>query len=181
MPTGNLGHGSRSSQYWQASGESTPQSKLPEKYVSTRPPASPISGHLDIPSDFRSLYPGGHDAVVRRWPRMVGMRYLYARGMTKMPVQPLGADGTPRPWRSGFQKNSMGPIRNGGFDDANFQAGYPGFNLGLSFKVQNVHKNNQISAGGRTNIGPQRFVGSQPDSRGVNRMSRSSGGPMERG
>lgn len=180
MPTGNLGAGSRSSQYWNASGESTPQAKLPEKYVSNRPPTSPISDHLDTPTDFRSLYPGQHDAVVRRWPRMVGMRYLYARGMTRMPIHPLGADGTPYPWRSKFQPNSQGPIRNGGFDDANFQAGYPGFNLGLSFKVPNIHKNNQITAGGRTNIGPQRFVSAQPDSRAVNKLRRSSGAPPER-
>lgn len=181
MATGNLGHGSRSSQYWNASGESTPQAKLPEKYVSNPAATSPISGHMDIPSDYKSLYPGQHDAVVRRWPRMVGMRYLYARGATRMPIQRLGADGIPRPWRSAYQPNDMGPIRNGGFDDANFQAGYPGFNLGLSFKVPSVHRNSAISAGGRTNIGPQRPVSSQPDSRAVNRLSRSSGAPQERG
>lgn len=141
MPTGNLGAGNRASQVFNASGESTPQSKLPEKYVSNAAATSPIAGHLDMPTDFRALYPSGHDAVVRRWPRTVGMRYLYALGHHRMPIHPLGADGRPIPWDSNFQPDNHGPIHNAGFNDALFQAGYPGFNLGLSFKVPSVQRN----------------------------------------
>lgn len=174
MAAGNLGAGSRASQYYNASGEATPQAELPEKYVSNPAATSPISGHMQVPTDFVSLFPGNHDAVVRRWPRMNGMRYLYARGMTRMPIQRLGADGVPVPWRSAFQRNDMGPIRNGGFNDALFQAGYPGFNLGLSFKVPTVTRGqNTPQVRSHTNT-------LRPASIAVNVLRRSSGAPRER-
>lgn len=120
-------------QYYQASGEATPQAQLPEQFVSNPVSESPLSGHLDFYTDSYNDYKRG--PVVSRVPRMNGYRTLYARGMTKMPIQRLGADGQPYPWDSGFNRQDMGPIRNGLFNDALFQAGYPGFNLGLSFKA----------------------------------------------
>lgn len=136
MPAANIGRLSPSTQVYQTSGESTPSQKLPKKFVSTPAPTSPIADHLNVGTDFT---PGPlAQMVVRRWPRMKGMRYLYARGARRIPIQRLGADGSPLPWNSSFQPNNMGPIRNGGFNDALFQAGYPGFNLGLSFKVPGI-------------------------------------------
>jgi len=119
-------------QVYQASGESTPSARLPDKYVSTAQPPSPLSAHLAEPSGYLTR---SNSAIVLRAPRMKGMRYLYQRGMTRMPVQHTGASAVPYPWISNFNRNEQGPIRNGGFNDALFQAGYPGFNLGLSFKV----------------------------------------------
>jgi hypothetical protein len=179
MPTGMLGSGSRSAQFWQASGESTPSATLPERYVSNPAATSPISGHMDTPTDWMSQLPGRDAAVVRRWPRMVGMRYLYARGMTPMPIKAIGADGIPRPWVSRAQPNNQGPIRNAGFNDKLFQAGYPGFNLGLSFKVPTVARNSANQPGYNMHMtGPQsvKFV-----STAVNRLRRPSGAPKERG
>lgn len=151
MATGKLGSNQRSSQVFNASGEATPQEKLPEKYISNPASTSPISGHMDgIPSDFNALGPSQHGAVVRRWPRMNGMRYLYAHGYSRMPVKALGADGIPRPWISSYQPNNHGPIHDAGFNDALFQAGYPGFNLGLSFKVPTVQRG-QNTPGVRSN------------------------------
>lgn len=80
--------------------------------------------------------------IVSRVPDMTGYRTLYARFMTRMPVTRNGADGTPRPWNSGFQPLDQGPIRNGLFNDALFRAGYPGYNLGLSYKVQTLDTTN---------------------------------------
>ena len=131
---GNLGR--LNPQYYQASGEATPQAQLPEQFRSNNPPASPLSGHLAMVTesyaDFRQT------PIVHRVERTLGMRNLYRRGATRQPIQRLGADGTPIPWDSSFQPNDMGPIRNCHFNDALFQAGYPGFNLGISFKVQTL-------------------------------------------
>lgn len=166
------------SQVFQSSGEATPEAKLPEKFETTPAATSPIAGHLRTPSDFKSLFPGGHDAVVRRWPRMNGMRYLYARGMTRMPVHPLGADGTPIPWTSSYNRNSHGPTHDAGFNDALYQAGYPGFNLGLSFKVPTVQRN--LTGGPGANMRQTGPIAVSVQSRGVNRLRRSSGAPRER-
>lgn len=135
MAMGNLRAGSNSSQVWNASGEATEQTPLPGEFVSNRPATSPIAGHLDTPTDHTSFVPGQPNAVVLRAPRMNGMRYLYVRGAMTMPIKRLGADGPPFPWRSSFQPKLQGPIHDAGFNDALYQAGYPGFNLGLSFKV----------------------------------------------
>lgn len=131
MALGRLNPGSP--QYYQASGEATPQARLPEQFVSNPPADSPLYGHL------QDVYVSYHDIrkapIVSRVPDMTGYRTLYARGMSRMPIQRLGADGTPVPWTSRFQPDNEGPIRNGRFNDALFRAGYPGYNLGLSFKV----------------------------------------------
>jgi hypothetical protein len=127
-------------QYFQASGESTPQAQLPEQFVSNPVASSPISDHLTI------AYESYHDIrrapVVSRVERTVGMRTLYNRGMSRMPIRRLGADGQPFPWNSNMQPMNEGPIRNCHFNDALFQAGYPGFNLGLSFKVPTLNTTN---------------------------------------
>jgi len=65
-----------------------------------------------------------------------------------MPIHRLGADGQPYPWNSGFQPDSHGPIHDAGFNDALFQAGYPGFNLGLSFKVPTLPQNETVPTRG---------------------------------
>jgi hypothetical protein len=131
---GNLGR--LTNQYYQASGESTPQAQLPEKFVSHPVATSPVSDHLTV------AYESYHDLrrapIVTRAPRMNGYRTLYSRGMSSQPIKRLGADGQPFPWNSAANRHDQGPIRNGLFNDALFQAGYPGFNLGLSFKVQSL-------------------------------------------
>lgn len=72
---------------------------------------------------------------------MNGMRYLYALGHLTMPVKRLGADGPPSPWTSSFNEQMHGPIHDAGFNDALYQAGYPGFNLQTSFKVPTLPQN----------------------------------------
>jgi hypothetical protein len=120
-------------QFYQASGEATPQAQLPEQFVSNPPPSSPLTSANAPPHAY------WHDirtrSYVQRMERTVGMRTVYARGMTRMPIRRDGADGTPRPWNSAANRNDMGTIRNCHFNDALFQAGYPGYNLALSFKV----------------------------------------------
>lgn len=124
----------QAAQYFQANGEATQQEKLPKQFRSTPAPTSPLSDHLSAPKDF--AWTG--TPIVHRAPRMNGFRRLYSRGMDAMPIKRYGADGTPLPWTSSFQRNNEGPIRNGSFNDALYQAGYPGFNLGISFKVQTL-------------------------------------------
>lgn len=131
------GHlGRMNPQYYQSSGESTPQAQLPEQFVATNPASSPLSGHLAV--GYMESWDIRRAPVVSRVERTVGMRYEYARGMTRMPITRNSADGPPLPWNSSFQQYDQGPIRNGAYNDALFQAGYPGFNLGLSFKVPNL-------------------------------------------
>jgi hypothetical protein len=130
---GQLGVNTASSQYFQASGEATQQAKLPEQFESHLLPGAALTGNqvywADSVDDIRRA------PIVDRRPRMRGIWHLYRRGMIRMPIQRIGADGRPFPWVSSYQPNDQGPIRNGGFNDALYQAGYPGFNLGLSFKV----------------------------------------------
>lgn len=145
MAIGNLGAGSRSSQVWNASGEATEQTPLPGKFVSNPAATSPIASHLDTPTDHTSFVPGQPNAVVLRAPRMGGMRYLYVRGAMTMPIQRLGACGPPFPWNSSFQPKLQGPIHDAGFNDALYQAGYPGFNLGLSFKVPSIPRDYNLA------------------------------------
>jgi hypothetical protein len=135
-----LGRLTPGSQFYQSSGESTPEAKLPVKFITQPPAESPIAGHLPTAAGFT---PHGPQAipVVQRAERMVGMRYLYAFGHRSMPIQRLGADGPPNPWTSAFQRMLHGPIHDAGFNDALYQAGYGGFNLGLSFKVPTLPQN----------------------------------------
>lgn len=94
---------------------------------------SPISSHMAVPSEPTTW----KAPVVKRGQRTVGMRYLWAHGAVRQPISPLGTgpDIGVGVWSSDFQPDLIGPIHDAGFNDALFQAGYPGFNLGLSFKV----------------------------------------------
>lgn len=80
--------------------------------------------------------------VVNHGQRTRGMRYLYAHGAQRQPVSPLGTgpDIGMGVWSSSFQPDLIS-MHDAGFNDALFQAGYPGFNLGLSFKVQTLQEN----------------------------------------
>lgn len=127
---------------YQVSGESTPSQKLPEKYEPHNQPNSPLATPNRLAVDYAAA-PGRRSAVVLSAPRMNGMRYLYGRGMTHMPLQKGAANAIQRPYISGAQPNLQGPIHDAGFNDALYQAGYPGFNLGLSFKVPTLPQNTQ--------------------------------------
>jgi len=74
--------------------------------------------------------------VVLRGQDTRGMRYLYANMHQRQPVSPLGTgpDLGVAVWSSEFQPN-LGSLRDYGFYDLLYRAGYPGFNLGLSFRV----------------------------------------------
>jgi hypothetical protein len=141
-----------SQQYYQSSGEATPQGVLPEKFVSTVQPTSRVTKYLDVPPDWNGNV--RRQPIVQRAQRTVGMQYLYSRGHTRMPIRRLGADGPPYPFNSAAEPDDMGPIRNAGFNRALFQAGYPGYNLGLSFKVPTLESNpRNATQGGRTATG----------------------------
>lgn len=155
MPLGRL---SPATQVYMASGESTPQAELPDQFKATPRPTSPIVSGNAVPPEWMPDIKRA--PVVDRRPRMNGIWHLYARGARRQPYERVGAPGgTPqRPYVSAFQANDMGPIRNGGFNNALFQAGYPGFNLGLSFKVPTL----PTQGGPRTNMsrgGPGRRTG----------------------
>jgi hypothetical protein len=101
--------------------------------------ASPIASQLATPSEpVRWKAP-----IVARGQRKDGMRYLWSRGAVRQPISVIGTagpDAGQAVWNSDFQPDFMGPIHDAGFNDALYQAGYPGFNLGLSFKVPQVQR-----------------------------------------
>lgn len=103
----------------------------PAYYKTTTP--SPISSQLDIASEATTRY----GMVVDRHERKAGMRYLYARGQVRQPISPLGTgpDLGNAVWSSEFQPDFQGITHDAGFNDALYEAGYPGYNLALSFKV----------------------------------------------
>lgn len=133
----SLAGNSRSAAVWQASGEATPSVKLPDQYVPTARSTNAIHSAQAMPPDWNGNV--RREPIVQRAERTVGMKYMYVRGQVRMPIHPLGADGTPVPWDSSFQPNLQGIIHNAGFNNALYQAGYPGYNLGISFKVQNIN------------------------------------------
>lgn len=96
------------------------QSPLGTKYPVPRDPAM---SYLDAP-------------VVKRGERTNGMRYLWADIRQRMAIQThgTGPDIGIGVWSSEFQPY-QGSLRDYGFNDRLFEAGYPGFNLGLTFKV----------------------------------------------
>jgi hypothetical protein len=141
---GRLTPGNR---YYQASGEATEQAQLPTKFIARNQNTSPIVSTNNPPAGFTGFGPLAL-ALVQRAERMIGMRYMYGLGSERMPIHPLGADGTPVPFTSAVQPMNHGPIHNGGFNDALFQAGYPGFNLGLSFKVPTLPQNQTVPTRG---------------------------------
>ena len=94
--------------------------------------ASPVAAHMAIPAE-----PVGKDgAVVKRAQRKAGMRYLWARGADRQPISFLGTgpDIGIATWNSSYQPDLV-HLWDAGFNDALYESGYPGFNLGLSFKV----------------------------------------------
>lgn len=137
MPLGRLNN---TTPVVSAQGVATPQEKLPTDYKAMVRSDNQISATVRLPSAY--IRPDT-TAVVNRAARRFGMRYLYARGMIRMPLQPGAASAVQRPYISGFQPDMQGPIHDAGFNDGLFQAGYPGFNLGLSFKVANIEDNAQ--------------------------------------
>jgi len=160
------------------SGESAVQEKLPEKFKATPAPTSPIAGQLRFAAEW--LPDIDRSPVVCRVPRMGGMRYLYARGAQRQPIERLGVPGglPQRPWVSAYQPNDMGPIRDAGFYDRLFQGGYPGFNLGLSFKVQTIAPGSM--AGAPRSIMNRRGPGARHQSDAVNKSRRPVGRPHVR-
>lgn len=161
-------------QYFQASGESTPQQKLPEQYKAMNAQTSPLSSSTRVPPDWIPAGSTKRAPVVTRRPRMNGIWHLYSRTMQRQPYERVGQPGgnPMNPYISAFNPNDMGPIRNAGFNNGLYQAGYPGFNLGLSFKVQTL----PTQGGPRTNMdqgGPQTVS----QTRNVRNLRRSSGSP----
>lgn len=117
-------------------------------YNANRTP-SPVSSSNQIPSEpTRWKAP-----IVYRGQRTVGMRYLWAHGGVRQPISPLGTgpDIGNAVWSSSFQPELVGPIHDAGFNDKLYESGYPGFNLGLSFKVP---QNPSTGLGGGTGVGP---------------------------
>ena len=174
MALGNLTPGG---QYYQASGEATQQPKLPKQFEAVNVASSPLSATLRQPPEWVPFNSPRATPVVNRRPRTKGMRYLYARFAQRQPWERIGQAGgvPPRPNISAFNVNEMGPIRDAGFNDALFQAGYPGFNLGLSFKVPTL----PTMGGPRRNMdqgGPQ----ATSQKRGVVKIRRPSGRPPAR-
>jgi len=153
-------------QVYQVSGESTPSVKVPEKFISTPMPTSGLTSGLNVRPEWMPDIKRA--PVVHRIPRMNGIRHLYARGMHRQPIERIGNNVRPRPNISAFQPNNFGPIHDAGFNDALFQAGYPGFNLGLSFKVPSL----PTMGGPRTNLKSPITVS---QTRKVNRLQRASG------
>ena len=116
---------------------------------------SPISSTLRPPSE-----PTEWKApVVMRGQRRIGMRYLHSLGAVRQPLSPMGSPGPDigqTVWVSDFQPDFTSR-HDWGFNDALFQAGYPGFNLGLSFKVQKLPENQTGGPGYNMRAGsPQR-------------------------
>lgn len=91
--------------------------------VATNPPPSETVGY--------------QGAVVSRHEDTTGMRYLYSDSRYRQPISSLGTgpDIGVAVWSSEFQP-TLGVLRDYGFYDSLYRAGYPGFNLGISFKVQ---------------------------------------------
>ncbi len=74
--------------------------------------------------------------VVSRREVTSGMRYVYSNARKRQPISDLGTgeDIGIAVWSSRFQP-VQGKLTDWGFYDLLYRAGYPGFNLGLSFKV----------------------------------------------
>jgi hypothetical protein len=105
-------------------------------------PIEPVYTDVNRQSGLGTPYPipskpvGWKAPVVLRGQDTRGMRYLYADQRIRQPISPLGTgpDIGVAVWSSEFQPN-QGSLRDYGFYDLLYRAGYPGFNLGLSFKV----------------------------------------------
>jgi hypothetical protein len=151
---------------WQVSGESTPSAQVPDEFIPLNRQTNNgnIGANLQVPPDWNGNV--RRQPIVQRAERTVGMKYLYSRRANRQPIHPLGADGTPNPYTSRYQPNLMGGIRNGSFNYALYQAGYPGFNLGLSFKVPSI--NNET---GRSPNGPGYAMNMKGPTKGLGRRT----------
>jgi len=137
-------------QVYASQGIGSPAERLPKKFQARNQVTDADPGLVTLdppPPDHLAFAPGQPCAVVRRWPRTVGMRYLYAFGHIRMKPRRDAAGGLSHPFISQFQTMFHGPIKNAGFNDALYQAGYPGFNLGLSFAVQTPKPPNSAGTG----------------------------------
>jgi hypothetical protein len=104
------------------------------------------------------------------------MRYLWADMHQRMPVSPLGTgpDLGQSVWSSEFQP-FQGSLRDYGFYDLLFRAGYPGFNLALSFRVPVNPSVGQGSVGANNTMKPA------PYNLAIQVLRRATGTPNLRG
>lgn len=95
---------------------------------------SPLGSNYPVPE--RQAMSALDAPVVSRSQDTRGMRYLWADIRQRMQLSPLGTgpDTGIAVWSSEFQP-LQGSLRDYGFYDLLYRAGYPGFNLGLSFRV----------------------------------------------
>ncbi|HEV2353201.1 MAG TPA: hypothetical protein VGR89_03075 [Puia sp.] len=106
-----------------------------EPVYTQHPGPQTLSSHLNTPSETAE---NTHRApYVLRGQDTRGMRYLYADMRQRQDISPLGTgpDIGVGVWSSEFQPK-LGTLRDYGFYDLLYRAGYPGFNLGLSFKIE---------------------------------------------
>lgn len=106
------------------------------------PPSVPIpenlvtGNNIAVQLPVMSTSPVSGSAVVNRRNRQLGMRFLYARGAKRIRQFIMQATGA-------VQSSQFQPYTSwtwdGSFDDANYQAGYPGTNLGISEKVPTLN------------------------------------------
>jgi hypothetical protein len=107
-------------------------------------PIEPVYTNINRQSALGTAYPIPASQAVdnRKAPFVVraqdtrGMRYMYADMRQLQPLSKLGTGPNlgVAVWQSRFQP-FLGSLRDYGFYDLLFRAGYPGFNLGLSFRV----------------------------------------------
>lgn len=112
-------------------GQEEPEAFSPESVKVL--PNTPLQDSMTVPAE-----PARWNApYVDHAQNTRGMRYLYARGGMRQPIKPLGEGPNIgiATWNSEFQPTLVS-LHDAGFNDRLFQAGYPGFNLGLSFKTQ---------------------------------------------
>lgn len=117
---------------------------------------SALGTEYPIPS--RPAWDPSHAPLVVRGQDTRGMRYLYADMRQRQPISPLGTgpDLGNAVWSTSFQQ-VLGTLRDYGFYDLLYRAGYPGFNLGISFKVA-VNPNVGTAGGNNTMQTPIRPV-----------------------
>ena len=105
------------------------------------PPSVPLPENLVTRNDVSqnlpamSTTPVSGSMVVNRVNRQLGMRFLYARGAKRIRQFIMMATG--RVQSTQFQPYTSWTW-DGSFDDALYQVGYPGTNLGISEKVPTV-------------------------------------------
>lgn len=107
------------------------------------PPVAPIGQNIRGSSPLNAMMQPAHEsradmaAVVNHRPRMKGLRYLYSMGSRTIRQFLMTATGAVP--SSSFQPYTA-HAWHANFNDAIYQAGYPGRNLGLSEKVPTIPK-----------------------------------------